>query len=92
MTWTILFTEQYNKKAARFIQKYPDAISQYGKALKLLESNPYHPSLRLHPLKGRLEGLFSISINLQYRITLEFMIADKEIIPINVGDHDQVYK
>jgi len=92
MTWTILFTEQYNKKAARFIQKHPDAISQYGKALKLLESNPYHPSLRLHPLKGRLEGLFSISINLQYRITLEFMIADKEIIPINVGDHDQVYK
>jgi mRNA-degrading endonuclease YafQ of YafQ-DinJ toxin-antitoxin module len=59
--------------------------------LQLLELNPHHPSLRLHPLSGRLQGLHSVSINLSYRITLELLIHDKEIIPINVGDHDVVY-
>jgi plasmid maintenance system killer protein len=47
--------------------------------------------LRLHPLSGRLEGLHSVSINLSYRITLELLISDEEIIPVNVGDHDAVY-
>jgi plasmid maintenance system killer protein len=53
--------------------------------------NPHHPSLRLHLLGGRLQGLHSVSINLSYRITLELLIHDEEIIPINVGDHDAVY-
>jgi len=53
--------------------------------------NPHHPSLRLHALSGRLLGLHSVSINLSYRITLELLIQDEEIIPINVGDHDVVY-
>ena len=53
--------------------------------------NPHHPSLRLHSLSGRLQGLHSVSINLSYRITLELLIQDEEIIPVNVGDHDVVY-
>jgi hypothetical protein len=33
----------------------------------------------------------SVSINLSYRITLELLIQDEKIIPVNVGDHDAVY-
>ncbi|HZX71761.1 MAG TPA: hypothetical protein VFE77_13180 [Rhodanobacter sp.] len=57
----------------------------------LLQANPHHPSLRLHALSGRLNGLHSVSINLSYRITLELVIRDRQIVPINVGDHDAVY-
>lgn len=64
---------------------------QYVKTLELLELNPHHPSLRLHGLSGRLEGLQSISINLNYRITMEMIITDNEIVLINIGDHDAVY-
>jgi len=42
----------------------------------------------LHALSGKLQGLHSVSINLLYRITLELLIQDEEIIPVNVGDHD----
>jgi mRNA-degrading endonuclease YafQ of YafQ-DinJ toxin-antitoxin module len=61
------------------------------KTLELLTVNPHHPSLRLHSLKGKLAGLHSVSINLKYRITLELIITENEIIPISVGDHDEVY-
>jgi mRNA-degrading endonuclease YafQ of YafQ-DinJ toxin-antitoxin module len=91
MSFILIFTDQYTKRAARFLRRHPDLETQYLKTLQLLELNPHHPSLRLHPLSGRLQGLHSVSINLSYRITLELLIHDKEIIPINVGDHDVVY-
>ena len=91
MNFTIFYTESYNKRASRFLKKRPDLISQYEKTLKILEQNPDHPSLRLHQLKGKLKDLHSISINISYRITLEFYITDKEIVLVNVGHHDDVY-
>lgn len=91
MKWQLIFTEQYTRRAASFVKKHPDVLSQYAKTLAILELNPHHPALRLHALKGRLEGLHSVSINLEYRVTIEMLITDKEIILINVGDHNQVY-
>jgi mRNA-degrading endonuclease YafQ of YafQ-DinJ toxin-antitoxin module len=75
----------------KFLKRNPAIENQYAKALELLEHNPHHPSLRLHALSGRLSGLHSISINLKYRITIELIITEREIILINVGDHDAVY-
>ena len=91
MGWSLVFTGQYEKRALHFLKRHPELEKQYLKTLQLLEANPHHPSLRLHPLSGRLAGLHSVSINLSYRITLEFLLTDREIIPVNVGDHDTVY-
>ena len=91
MAWQLVFTEGYMRAELRFLRRHPEARRQYGKALALLEANPHHPSLRLHALSGRLEGLHSVSINLSYRITLELRISGNTIIPVNVGDHDAVY-
>jgi mRNA-degrading endonuclease YafQ of YafQ-DinJ toxin-antitoxin module len=91
MTYKFIYTDGYIKRASKFIKKHPDLISQYEKTLKLLEINPPHPSLRIHPLKGKLKDLYSIPINISYRITLEFFVTDKEIILVNVGHHDGVY-
>ena len=91
MTWQLIFTEQYNRRAAKFLNRQPDVETQYAKTLELLELNPHHPSLRLHGLSGRLDGLQNISINLKYRVTIEMIITESEIVLINVGDHDAVY-
>ena len=91
MSWQLIFTEQYTRRVVQFVKRHPDALGQYTKTLELLEANPHHPSLRLHALKGRLEGLSSVSINMKYRITLEMIVTEKEIILINVGVHDPVY-
>lgn len=91
MTFQLIFTAQYEKRAAGFLKRHPDLEKQYLKTLQLLELNPHHPSLRLHALGGRLQGMHSVSINLSYRITIELLISDNEIIPINVGDHEVVY-
>lgn len=92
MNYRIIYTPGYNKRAARFLKKHPDLLPQYEKTLKLLEINPFHPSLRLHRLKGPLSEIHSVSINVSYRITLELVITDQQIIPINVGTHGEVYR
>jgi mRNA-degrading endonuclease YafQ of YafQ-DinJ toxin-antitoxin module len=91
MTFHILYTAGYNRRAAKFLKRHPELLSQYEKTLKLLELNPHHPSLRLHRLQGPLAELYAVSINISYRITLEFLLENGKIIPVNVGSHDEVY-
>ncbi|NJO15943.1 MAG: plasmid stabilization protein [Thioploca sp.] len=91
MKYTLIYTDSYISKATQFIKKHPDLLTQYEKTLKILELNPHHPSLRLHQLKGKLHDLYSVSINVSYRITLEFYFDDKEIVLVNIGHHDKVY-
>ena len=89
--YKIIFTESYVKRAKKFIKKHPEVTNQYEKTLKLLEVNPSHPSLRLHKLEGRISEFYSVSINMSYRIMIDFIIKDNEIIPISVGKHEDVY-
>ena len=91
MNFRILYTDSYNRRAASFVRRHPDLLARYEKTLQLLEVNPFHPSLRLHRLKGPLKDLHSVSIDISYRITLEFLIEEKTIIPVNVGKHEEVY-
>ena len=86
MPYALVFTDDYTRRALRFLKRHPALKNQYAKTLALLEINPHHPSL-----SGRLAGVHSVSINLSYRITLELLIQDQQIIPLNVGDHDAVY-
>ena len=92
MSYKLIYTDSYKKRVLKFSKYHPELKEQYRKALLLLEANPMHPSLRLHKLKGKLSKLHSISINASYRITLEFMITDKQIVLINVGNHDETYR
>jgi mRNA-degrading endonuclease YafQ of YafQ-DinJ toxin-antitoxin module len=91
MPYALIYPDSYIRRAKKFLGKHPEIHNQYRKTLELLELNPYHPSLRLHSLDGRLKGLSSVSINMRYWIVLELEIQDEVIILINIGNHDQVY-
>lgn len=91
MGYSLLFTPTYEKIEKRFLRRHPDLTERYAKTLALLENDPFHPSLRLHPLQERLTGLHSVSINLQYRITLELELREEEILLVSVGTHGEVY-
>jgi len=88
----LVYPESYLKRAKKFLKKHPEVHQQYQKTLELLELNPHHPSLRLHGLQGRLSGLSSVSITMSYRIVLELVIQENDIILVDIGHHDHVYK
>ena len=87
----IIYSGPYIKKEKKFIKKHPDLVPQYEKTVELLELNPHHPSLRLHKLTGKLSDLYSVYINITYRLSIEFLIQDEKIIPVDIGTHEEVY-
>lgn len=91
MSYTLVFLQSYLKRAQKFFKTHPQVRKQYDKVIQILELNPHHPSLRLHGLSGRLKGLSSVSINMSYRIVIELIIKDDEIIFVDISDHDKVY-
>ncbi len=91
MAYKLIYPDSYIRRARKFLKRHPEVLGQYQKTLELLELDPAHPSLRLHRLKGKLSDLYSVSINLTYRITIEFVIEGEAILLVNVGKHDQVY-
>ena len=90
--YRLQISEQYRRKEKRFLKRHPNLTQQYHKTLILLQTTPHHPSLRLHKLKGSLQKFHSVSINMKYRITIEFIIRDKMIIPITIGSHGEAYQ
>ncbi len=92
MAYRIIYPESYIRRARKFFRRHPDLLGVYTKVLELLELNPFHPSLRLHPLQGRLAGLHSVSLTISYRFSLELVISAQETVLINIGSHDEVYR
>lgn len=91
MAYEIRLSESYKKRLRKFIQVHKDMAVRYEKTIRTLQENPYHPSLRLHKLKGNMSEYYSISINIEYRIIMDFMIVDEVIILLDIGAHDEVY-
>jgi hypothetical protein len=41
---------------------------------------------------GKLAGCYAVSLTHSYRITLTLLITEKEIILLDIGSHDDVYR
>ena len=91
MSFKVSRTEKFMKKLTRLVRKNPSSKPKIAKTLKLIETDPFYPSLRLHQLQGKLQGKYSVSIDMNYRIILELIIKENEIILLDIGVHDEVY-
>ena len=91
MTYRLIYPESHIRRAGKFLAMHPEVFRQYRKTLELLELDPTHPSLRLHRLQGPLSDLASVSINLKYRIVIEFVVPEQDILLVNIGTHVKVY-
>lgn len=92
MPCKIVQTDSYLRIAAKFFRKHPDLIQKYAKTVTLLETNPFHPSLRLHKLSGKQKNSYSVSIDLSYRVVLDLIVENSQIVLIDIGSHDEVYR
>jgi len=90
--YSVVTPEQFLRQARKFFRKHPDLKSRFTEIVKVLQADPFQPQLALHPLSGKLTGLHAISLTYSYRITLTLMVSKKEIILLDIGSHDEVYR
>ena len=87
----IRFSKKYEKIAKKFFKKHSNLKDKYIKTIKILQIDPNHPSLRLHKLQGKLKEYYSVSLDIEYRIIIDFVVIDNIIYLIDIGSHDEVY-
>lgn len=90
--YALVTTSHFDRRAAKFTRTHPELKKHLAKVLRDLESDPFQPYLRLHALKGALEGLHAVSVTKAYRMTLTLRVSKKEIILLDIGTHDEVYR
>lgn len=82
----LIFTRRFKKAYWRLP---PPAQDKVKKALRLLDENPRHPSLRVKRIQGT-DKLYEGRINRKYRFSFEF--DGEDILLRNVDNHDECLK
>jgi mRNA-degrading endonuclease YafQ of YafQ-DinJ toxin-antitoxin module len=88
----LVWTETFVRTARRFLRRHPDLRADFEAVLRQLQADPAHPSLRLHPLKGRHRGKHAVSLTYSCRVVPVLALRRGEIVVLDVGSHDEVYR
>lgn len=90
--FTVATPEPFLRQARKFFKKHPDLRPRFAVVFEALKLDPFQPSLGLHPLTGKLAGCHAVRLTYSYRITLTVMVTEQEIILLDIGSHDEVYR
>ena len=90
--WTLIRTDTFLRELRKYLKRHPERAVVVRDVLTMLEEDPRTPSLKLHPLQGRMKGLHAVRLTYSDRITLILSIGVREVVLLNVGTHDEVYQ
>ena len=82
MIFKIVATRTFEKSLKRLTSIEQKQVAE---KLKILQTNPRHPSLRTKKIKG-FEGLFECSVNMDIRILWRYEGAEI-IVTLDIGHH-----
>ena len=85
MTWTLYYTKQAQKDAAKIA-----ASGLKGKAqalLRIIEHNPYQNPPTYEKLVGDLAGAYSRRINIQHRLVYQVLESEQAIKVLRLWTH-----
>lgn len=89
--YTISTSDYFLKRSKKFFQKYPDLKEKFSELINRLSHDPCQPRLKLHALKGRLKGLYAVSLTFSFRVTLTLQLSENSITLLDIGSHEEVY-
>ena len=90
--FALVWTETFLRTARKFLRRHRELKGLFEDVLRQLETDPASPRLRLHPLQGRHCGKHAVRLSYEHRIVLILRITAREIILLDVGSHDEVYR
>lgn len=92
MSFALVTTQHFERCARKFLRKHPDLRPALRETFDALWRDPFDPRLKLHPLSGQLTGIQAVGITYAYRLTLAVKVTEKEVVLLDIGTHDEVYR
>jgi len=90
--FSLAWTDSFLRTLRKFLRRHPDLQGVVADVLEQLEEDPFAARLRLHPLKGKHRGKHAVRLTYSYRIVLLLQMVDREVILLDIGTHDEVYR
>ncbi|OHB77019.1 MAG: plasmid stabilization protein [Planctomycetes bacterium RBG_16_59_8] len=90
--YTLRTTKSFLRQARLLFRGQPELKKRFSSISRQLMDDPFQPRLRLHPLQGPLQGIYAVRLTYKYRIVLTCKPAEREIVLLDVGSHDEVYR
>ena len=89
----LLRSNAFIRAARRVVRKNPQFADDIRTALALLAENAFHPLLRTHKLKGKLDGSWACVAGYDLRIVFKFTEYEgsEAILLETIGTHEEVY-
>lgn len=85
---TIIFSNDFISSAKKLPPKWQIKLD---KLIRILKENPFHPSLHIKHLSGKLSGLLSFRITRDWRVIFQFL--DPETVKlIDVAYRKDIYR
>jgi len=90
--YTLVWTRTFLRTLRKFLGRHPDLEGVAADLFEQLGNDPFAPRLRLHALKGRHRGKHAVSLTYSYRIVLVLRVDQKEVVLLDIGEHDRMYR
>jgi len=90
--WRLGYSEMFLRTARKLTRRDSALRVAVTEALSLLEQDPHHPHLKLHALRGSLEGLWAARVTYKVRLILILRPDEQAVILVDIGSHDEVYE
>jgi mRNA-degrading endonuclease YafQ of YafQ-DinJ toxin-antitoxin module len=90
---TLLRSPAFARDLRRWLKAHPGTAASIEVTLEQLAEDAFHPSLRMHKLRGRLSGCWACTAGYDARIVFEFIQHEGQeaILLFALGTHDEVY-
>lgn len=90
--YTLVAGARYQQRAKKCFRQHPNLRPAYERLFANLTADPFAPALRLHALSGQLTDKWAVSLTYAYRVTLTLLVTEREIMLLDIGSHDDVYR
>lgn len=87
--YKLIYTKPFQKELKKLISKFRITEEKLGKTFYLLESNPFHPSLKTHQVEAKHFGkTWSSRVDGDLRVIWNFDKDDQiKILLLDIGGH-----
>lgn len=90
--YRLVWDEPFRDVFRSWVLAHPQYSEVVREKIRLIASDPFHPSLKTHQLSGNLIGYYGSRITLEQRIIFTFTdTPEPSIYLIGFGDHTEVF-
>ncbi|WP_036482618.1 type II toxin-antitoxin system YafQ family toxin [Myxosarcina sp. GI1] len=86
----VSFSSSFKRTFKKKIRKKLDLEIKFWQKIERFTIDPYDPSLKTHKLSGKLQELWSFSVDYDLRVLFYFTNEGNAVF-VDIGSHDEVY-